>query len=91
MPTYEYTCENEHEFEEFRSMLDPAIEVCPVCGGRAVRKISGGSGLIFKGSGFYITDYVKKKGGKSSESSSPSVSTDSTKSSTETKPGEAKS
>jgi putative FmdB family regulatory protein len=93
MPTYEYICENEHEFEEFQSMLDPAIGVCPVCGGRAERRISGGSGLIFKGSGFYITDYVKNKGGTSSESSSTSARTsaDSTKSSTETKSSEAKS
>lgn len=62
MPTYEYICQNNHEFEEFQSMLDPAIEVCPVCGAHAERRISGGTGLIFKGSGFYITDYVKKSG-----------------------------
>lgn len=62
MPTYEYRCENGHSFEEFQSILADPIEICPVCGGKAVRQISGGSGLIFKGSGFYITDYVKKSG-----------------------------
>jgi putative FmdB family regulatory protein len=59
MPTYEYACVNNHSFEEFQSMMDAPIEICPLCGGKAERKISGGSGLIFKGSGFYITDYKK--------------------------------
>jgi putative FmdB family regulatory protein len=62
MPTYEYRCENGHTFEEFQSMVAAPIEICPICGGRAERIISGGSGLIFKGSGFYITDYAKKQG-----------------------------
>lgn len=76
MPTYEYICQNNHEFEEFQSMLDPAIEVCPVCGAPAERRISGGTGLIFKGSGFYITDYVKKSGdGKSASTKSSSSET----------------
>ncbi|MCB9367032.1 MAG: zinc ribbon domain-containing protein [Calditrichaeota bacterium] len=76
MPTYEYVCENRHEFEEFQSMLDPALEVCPICGARAERRISAGSGLIFKGSGFYITDYARKSssGGTSSEKKSESSS-----------------
>ncbi|MCL4306166.1 zinc ribbon domain-containing protein [bacterium] len=74
MPTYEYVCENKHEFEEFQSMLDPALEVCPICGGRAERRISAGSGLIFKGSGFYITDYAKKSPSGSSDSSKSSSS-----------------
>lgn len=60
MPTYEHICQNGHEFEEFQSMVAPPVEVCPICGASAVRKISGGTGLIFKGSGFYITDYAKK-------------------------------
>lgn len=77
MPTYEYVCQNDHAFEEFQSMLDPALEVCPICGARAERKISAGSGLIFKGSGFYITDYAKKSGssgGASADSSDKSAS-----------------
>ncbi|MBI5059777.1 zinc ribbon domain-containing protein [candidate division KSB1 bacterium] len=60
MPTYDYHCANGHRFEEFQSIVAEPLEVCPICGGRAEREISGGSGLIFKGSGFYITDYAKK-------------------------------
>lgn len=59
MPTYEYRCPEGHEFERFQKMTDPARAKCPVCGRAAVRQISGGAGLIFKGSGFYITDYGK--------------------------------
>ncbi|MBK6910469.1 MAG: zinc ribbon domain-containing protein [bacterium] len=72
MPTYDYRCTNGHEFEEFQSMVAPPLDVCPVCGAPAERMISGGSGLIFKGSGFYITDYVKKTG-KDGSASSPAV------------------
>ena len=62
MPTYEYVCkECGHEFEKLQSMNDEPIRLCPQCGHISVhRKISGGTGLIFKGSGFYITDYGKK-------------------------------
>jgi putative FmdB family regulatory protein len=59
MPTYEYRCPEGHEFERFQKMTDPPRARCPVCGKSAVRQISGGAGLIFKGSGFYITDYGK--------------------------------
>ena len=51
-------------------MIAAPIEICPVCGGHAERKISGGTGLIFKGSGFYITDYGRKGSGGAKESSS---------------------
>lgn len=69
MPTYQYRCKNcRHEFEEFQSMSDDPITVCPKCGGETHRVISGGTGLIFKGSGFYITDY-KRKGESSKDSS----------------------
>jgi len=58
MPTYQYRCsECQKEFEEFQSISDPPITICPACGGRTERVITGGAGLIFKGSGFYITDY----------------------------------
>lgn len=69
MPTYEYRCEAGHVFEEFQSMLADPIQSCPLCGSHAERVISGGSGLIFKGSGFYVTDYAHKKrsGGSSSK------------------------
>ena len=58
MPTYEYKCNKcAIQFEEFQSMSAEPIKVCPECGGDVVRLISAGNGLIFKGSGFYITDY----------------------------------
>lgn len=62
MPTYEYQCSKcKKEFEFFHSIKDEPIKVCPDCGEPALkRKISGGSGLIFKGSGFYLTDYKNK-------------------------------
>ena len=59
MPTYEYQCPEGHLFEKFQKMTDRPRAKCPVCGKPAVRKISGGAGLVFKGSGFYITDYGK--------------------------------
>jgi putative FmdB family regulatory protein len=60
MPTYEYECQNcGHPFEVRQSMKDPHLTDCPQpeCPGPVKRKIGLGSGLIFKGSGFYITDY----------------------------------
>jgi len=62
MPTYEYQCKNcGFKFEEFQSIADAPLEKCPTCQGRLERLVSGGAGLIFKGSGFYITDYKKNK------------------------------
>jgi putative FmdB family regulatory protein len=58
MPTYEYECTScGHRFEEFQGIMDKPIRTCPRCGKEVKRLISGGAGLIFKGSGFYITDY----------------------------------
>jgi putative FmdB family regulatory protein len=61
MPTYEFRCPKGHEFEKFyRSISGAPSEVrCPTCGKIAERQLSGGAGLVFKGSGFYITDYGK--------------------------------
>ena len=61
MPTYEFACPNGHEFEKFyRKISDAVAEVaCPTCGAIAARQLSGGAGLLFKGSGFYLTDYGK--------------------------------
>lgn len=61
MPTYEYECSScKKKFEVFHKMTDKPVKVCPECGGKAKKLISAGCGLIFKGSGFYITDYKKK-------------------------------
>ncbi len=59
MPTYDYECDAcGHAFEEFQSITAPAIRKCPVCGKMKVRRLIGmGAGIIFKGSGFYCTDY----------------------------------
>jgi putative FmdB family regulatory protein len=61
MPTYEYRCPKGHEFEHFFRTISTAESQmkCPECGELAQRKVSGGAGLVFKGSGFYITDYGK--------------------------------
>lgn len=58
MPTYDYRCKAcNHHFEAFQRMSDAPLSTCPECGGEVQRLITGGTGLIFKGSGFYITDY----------------------------------
>jgi putative FmdB family regulatory protein len=61
MPTYEYRCPDGHDFEKFVRKISLASSElpCPVCGKIADRRISAGGGLVFKGSGFYITDYGK--------------------------------
>ena len=72
MPTYEYRCENGHEFETFQSMAEDPISECMECGAPAVRVLSAPA-VHFKGSGFYTTDYARK-GKKGSDSSSGSSS-----------------
>ena len=57
MPTYDYQCTAGHNFEKIHKMSESPRVKCPVCGKPAARQISGGAGLVFKGSGFYITDY----------------------------------
>ena len=59
MPTYEYECDAcGHKFEQFQSIKAAPIKKCPECGKSKVRRLIGtGAGLLFKGSGFYITDY----------------------------------
>jgi putative FmdB family regulatory protein len=76
MPTYDYRCPNGHDFEHFfRKISDASAELaCPVCGATAIRKVSGGAGLHFKGSGFYLTDYGKNAHRKSGPDSGPSDS-----------------
>ena len=68
MPTYDYICKKcDEKFEHFQSMSSPSLKVKPGClveNCEVVRIISGGTGLIFKGSGFYLTDYKNKKSEK---------------------------
>jgi putative FmdB family regulatory protein len=61
MPTYDFICPNGHDIEKFyRSIASAPTEiVCPTCGEPSTRQMSAGAGLVFKGSGFYITDYGK--------------------------------
>jgi len=68
MPTYDYKCRKcKKTFEQFQKMMDKPLSKCVYCGGRVERLIGAGSGLIFKGSGFYITDYKKSPKPKSKE------------------------
>ena len=58
MPTYEYLCDEcSHRFEQFQNMSDAPVKSCPQCGGKVRRLIGTGAAVIFKGSGFYATDY----------------------------------
>ncbi len=61
MPTYDYACPKcGHKFEQFQQMSDPLLRRCPKCKKLGLKRlIGGGAGLIFKGTGFYITDYKK--------------------------------
>ena len=68
MPTYEYKCPKGHVFERtFSRIISQRHAKCPVCGKRAERQISGGAGIVFKGSGFYHTDYKKKEAPEKAE------------------------
>lgn len=72
MPTYEYECLScGTHFDAFQKMSDSPLDRCLQCKGSVRRIVSGGSGLIFKGSGFYITDYAKGKGKKTETTTAP--------------------
>lgn len=74
MPTYDYQCDHcGHTFETMQSMKDAPLSVCPECSTAALRRlISGGTGVIFKGSGFYVND-SRKAGSGGSSSTTPST------------------
>ena len=77
MPTYEYKClDCGIQFDQFQGITEDPIQECPECSGQTKRLIGAGAGLIFKGSGFYITDYrsegYKESAKKDKESSSSS-------------------
>ncbi len=65
MPTYEYRCPNGHKFERFQRMSEKPKADCPECGASAERLLSAGAGFLFKGSGFYTTDYRSEQYRKS--------------------------
>lgn len=91
MPTYDYQCnECGGEFEAFQSMKDAHLTDCQLCdaSGSIKRKIGLGAGIIFKGSGFYETDFKDKKGQKSGDEAKPAAKGSSEK--TEASSGDAK-
>lgn len=91
MPTYDYACDAcGHTFEEFQSMSAKPLRKCPECGKLKLKRLIGtGAGVIFKGSGFYETDYrsdsYKKDAKAATDAKSDSKSTTDTKSDTSTK------
>lgn len=90
MPTYDYICKKcSYEFEEFQSIKAELLKTCPKCSGDLVRKIGSGAGLLFKGSGFYITDY-KNKGKSDSEKKSSDKTVTKADKKSETPPPETK-
>jgi putative FmdB family regulatory protein len=81
MPTYEYHCDAcEHNFDEFQSINDKPLKKCPQCGKRKLRRVFGaGAAILFKGSGFYHTDYRSesyKSAAKAEQDSSKPATTD---------------
>lgn len=94
MPTYDYVCDNcQHEFEQFQSIKAKPIRKCPKCGKLSVQRLIGaGAGIIFKGSGFYQTDYRSEsyKQGKKNDTK-PTTGKDTTKKKDDTKTKESKS
>lgn len=73
MPNYDYRCLScGHEYERFQSMSEKPETKCPKCGKKVQRLIGGGSGVSFKGTGFYETDYKKSSGSSGSCESKPS-------------------
>ena len=90
MPTYDYICENcGHDFEQFQSITASPLRKCPICGKRELKRLLGtGSGLIFKGSGFYQTDYRSESYKKAQKSEETSATEKENKTKTkDTKPG----
>jgi len=88
MPTYAFKCKScNYEFEEFQSINEPPLTECPSCKKQTVtRIIGGGAALVFKGSGFYLTDYKKSSSSPGTTSSAPQKSETKTESKSESKP-----
>lgn len=83
MPTYEYLCANcGHRFEKFQRITAEPEKICPNCQQMTIRRIiNGGNGIIFKGSGFYITDYKKQSTSQSKPTESATTASSTTGSS----------
>ena len=93
MPTYDYQClECGHEFDAFQHITEEPLKTCPVCGKEVKRLIGAGAGLIFKGSGFYITDYKNKgKGSSKAGTDRPGAKNDKKPVKSDSAPKESKS
>jgi putative FmdB family regulatory protein len=78
MPTYDYRCPNGHEFEVVHRMDDPAPAVCEICGEGPLERVFHPVPVFFKGSGFYSTDYGRKKRKVESGGDGDGAKTDST-------------
>lgn len=87
MPTYDYICENcRYEFEQFQSITAGSLRKCPKCGKRELKRLFGtGSAVIFKGAGFYQTDYRSESYKKAEKSEKSTTDTDAAKKEVETK------
>jgi putative FmdB family regulatory protein len=94
MPTYEYTCGNcGHQFEHFQSITASPLRRCPACGKNKLKRLIGaGAGVIFKGTGFYQTDYRSEgyKKAKESETKTATPAKDTGEKKSETKKSETK-
>ena len=86
MPTYDYICENcGYEFERFQTITSKPIRKCPKCGKRGLKRLIGcGAGVIFKGSGFYQTDYRSESYKEAEKNEKSTTDTDTAKKKTET-------
>jgi putative FmdB family regulatory protein len=93
MPTYDYMCENcGHTFEQFQSITAAPLRKCPICKKKGLKRLLGcGSGIIFKGSGFYQTDYRSESYKKAQKSEKNIASTATTETKAKTKSKDAKS
>ena len=94
MPTYEYKCSESscnHQFEAMQSITANPLKACPICGGFIRRLIGGGTGIIFKGSGFYVTDSKSKKSSTNDKNQKKSSKENKQKGSNNSKKADSKS
>ncbi len=88
MPTYEYKCRKcSFHFERFQKITDEQVKTCPKCGGQVERLISGGGGILFKGTGFYATDYRSESYKRKAREEGGGFASEAKKEKASTKPG----